>query len=113
MKYQMQFSNNQNPISEIKTDIITLSTPNINKASMVLDAVGASSEDIYPWLPWAKQDIALKDIKNHIKHFMDCNAKANPSNLFFDIWDNESDKYLGNIYFGQIEWRAPAFSIGY
>lgn len=43
MKYQMQFSNNQNPISEIKTDIITLSTPNINKASMVLDAVRASS----------------------------------------------------------------------
>lgn len=113
MKYHMQFSNNQNPISEIKTDRITLATPDINKASLILDAVKASTEDIYPWLPWAKRDITLKDIENYMNHFIECNKKENPSNLFFDIWDNKTKKYLGNIYFGQIEWRAPTFSIGY
>ena len=64
MKYHMQFSNNQNPISEIKTDRITLATPGINNASIILDAVRASFEDIYPWLPWAKQDITLKIASN-------------------------------------------------
>ena len=85
MKYHMQFSNNQNPISEIKTDRITLATPDINKASLILDAVKASTEDIYPWLPWAKRDITLKDIENYMNHFIECNKKENPSNLFFDI----------------------------
>ena len=29
------------------------------------------------------------------------------------LTDNERQRYLGNVYFGTIDWRAPTFSIGY
>ena len=113
MKYRMQFSSNKNPIITIKTDRITLTTPDIKNADLILDAVRASADDIYPWLPWATKEITAKDIENYINYFIKCHNSEKPSGLFFDVWLNEQGKYLGNVYFGQIEWRNPSFSIGY
>lgn len=113
MKYRMQFSSNKNPIITIKTDRITLTTPDIKNADLILDAVRASADDIYPWLPWATKEITAKDIENYINYFIKCHNSEKPSGLFFDVWLNEQGKYLGNVYFGQIEWRNSSFSIGY
>lgn len=113
MKYPMQFASNKNPIINIKTDRLTLTTPDNKNADLVLDAVKASADEIHPWLPWATKDITIKAIENHINYFIQCHGSEKPANLSFDIWDNQHNKYLGNIYFGQIEWRNPSFSIGY
>lgn len=113
MKYRMQFASNKNPIINIKTDRLTLTAPDIENADLVLDSVKASADDIYPWLPWATKDITIEDIENYINYFVKCHNSEKPSGLFFDVWDNECNKYLGNVYFGQIEWRNPSFSIGY
>ena len=113
MKCYMQLANNKNSIEKIKTERLILTTPDIKNAELVFDSVRVSVDDIYPWLPWATKDITIEAIKNHINYFIQCHNAEKPSGLFFDIRDNQDDKYLGNVYFGQIEWRIPSFSIGY
>lgn len=110
---KLEFANNKKPIVSITTPRIKLATPNIASAAKVLDAVLASVDDIYPWLPWATKEITMEDMQNYIKFFQKCHNSEKPSNLFFDVWTAETEEYLGNVYFGEIDWRIPSFNIGY
>ena len=113
MKYDMLNVNNTDPILKIRTDRLQLKTPCLTDAGPMHDSINASFSDIYPWLPWATKDITIEDCENHIKYFIQCHNSERPHCLFFHIWHNVSNNFIGSVYFGQIEWRNPAFSIGY
>ena len=105
--------NNTNPIVRIETPRLFLVPPKVDISGILLEAVYASMNDVSPWLNWANPKLTEGQLKQFIAYSEKCHLEKEPNNLFFSIFDKKSQKYIGDVYYGTIDWMVPYFAIGY
>jgi RimJ/RimL family protein N-acetyltransferase len=104
---------NREPIIEIQTPRLILRPPKIADLDVLKAAIDASVDEIAPWLEWAKPDLSKDVLRSFFNYAAACHAEEKPHNLFFSIFDKSNDQFIGDVYYGNIDWTVPYFAIGY
>lgn len=101
------------PIIEIQTPRLILRPPKIADLDVIKAAIDASVDEVAPWLEWAKPDLSKDVLRYFLNYASACHAEEKPYNLFFSIFDKNNDQFIGDVYYGNIDWTVPYFAIGY
>ncbi len=105
--------NNRDPIIEIRTPRLIIRTPKIANLDVIKAAIDASVNDIAPWLEWAKPNFTKEVLRSFLNYAIMCHTEEKPHNLFFSIFNRSDDQFIGDVYYGTIDWTVPYFAIGY
>lgn len=103
----------QRSIIEVQTPRLTLRTPKIADLDVIKGAIDASVDNIAPWLEWAKPGFSRDVLRSFLNYAISCHVEEKPNNLFFSIFAKSNGQFIGDIYYGTIDWTVPYFAIGY
>ena len=104
---------NSRPIKSIETPRLFIIPTKIDYLGALWNAIQASINEVSPWLSWANPNLTQEQLKNFILYAENCQSEKIPNNLFFSIFEKTNNKYIGDVYYGSIDWDIPYFSIGY
>lgn len=75
------------------------------------EATEESREHIRPWLPWGEDTRTPADSESYARRA--CARWITREDLPLGIWEAETGRFLGGTGLHRIDWKTPAFEIGY
>lgn len=85
----------------------------LGDADAYFEAEQASIKELSPHWSWAETDKSVDDIKEFISYALECHKKDLPVEMYFSLLSKESKKFLGVLWFFDINWFVPNFEILY
>jgi len=98
-------------ISNIETPRLILRPIALSDAEVYFEAEKASMKELLPYWSWAKFGRSINDIKKFIRNALEDHEKVRPAQLFFSVFSKKYNKFLGIIWFFEINWYVPYFEI--
>lgn len=100
-------------ISKIVTPRLVLRPIIMDDADAYFEAEIASTSELLPHWSWAKTDKSVDDVKKFISTALACHSKECPEEMNFSILSKEDNRFLGMLWFFEINWFVPTFEMLY
>lgn len=101
-----------NIFTEISTPRLKIRPINLSDAEPYFESEQASIKELEPHWSWVKEDKSLENIKLFINEAIESNTRIPPPEMYFTVFTKEN-KFLGTIWYFEINWFVPTFEIAY
>lgn len=111
---QPKSSKNPEKCPTLPTKRLVLKAPELIDINPFHEALLASTAEVNPWFTWAKPDVTVDAIKNHIEEAIKVarDMRAH-DHLFFIVWDTHNDRFLGEVWYKVFDWDVPNIMVNY
>jgi ribosomal-protein-serine acetyltransferase len=96
---------------ELTSARLTLRSFGDRDSQALWEAIEESRQQLDAWQRWQRVDAALADVESRIRRIQD--AFAARTQLYYAVLSKGDDRFLGWVGLEHIDWRIPAFQIGY
>ena len=100
-------------ISSITSPRLIIRPIILDDAKSYFDAEMASVDELMPRWSWALTDKSVLDINEFIRYARECHGKEPPPEIYFSVISRETNRFLGVIWFFDINWFVPTFELAY
>lgn len=66
-----------------------------------------------PYWSWANKNKSLSDIEDFLQDVEKVHQQDNPSAMYFGVFDKNENRFLGCLWYADINWFVPRFEIAY
>ena len=111
---QPKSSKNPGKCPTLTTKRLVLKAPELIDINPFHEALLASTAEVNPWFTWAKPDVTVDAIKNHIEEAIKAARDMQAhDHLFFIVWDTHNDRFLGEVWYKIFDWDVANIMVNY
>ncbi len=97
----------------IETNRLIIRPIDLSDAKSYHEAEIRTANTMAPYWSWVNKNKSLSDIEDFLQDVEKVHQQDNPSAMYFGVFDKNENRFLGCLWYADINWFVPRFEIAY